>query len=123
MNDTQKAAKLADGLKAAALKSGMIDLDGLKLADTSTVTLEDTAYGMTVVGAEALMAKLKESKPYLFAKHCREMSEPEKAEALAAILRPKKPEPVPMPAGKTTAKDLTAAERQQYLTEHQRRFG
>lgn len=50
-------------LKAAAIKAGMIDLDGLKLADLSLVKLNDAG---EVEGAEALMAALKESKAYLF---------------------------------------------------------
>lgn len=51
-------------LKAAALKAGMVDVDGLKLADLSTVKLNaDTG---EVEGAEALMEALKKSKPYLF---------------------------------------------------------
>ena len=50
-------------LKAEAVKAGMIDLDGLKLADLSTITLDDKG---DVVGAEALFKALKESKPYLF---------------------------------------------------------
>lgn len=50
-------------LKAAALKAGMIDLDGLKLADLSGVKLAEDG---SVEGADALMASLKESKPYLF---------------------------------------------------------
>ena len=50
-------------LKAAALKAGMVDLDGLKLADLSTVKLNADG---EVEGAEALMEALKKSKPYLF---------------------------------------------------------
>ncbi|PUA19590.1 hypothetical protein [Glaciimonas sp. PCH181] len=50
-------------LKTVALKAGMIDLDGLKLADLSLVKLNDAG---DVEGADALMASLKESKPYLF---------------------------------------------------------
>jgi hypothetical protein len=50
-------------LKAAALKAGMVDLDGLKLADLSKVKLNDAG---EVEGADELMAGLKESKPYLF---------------------------------------------------------
>lgn len=52
-------------LKAEALKAGMIDLDGLKLADLSKVTLDDKG---EVVGAEEMMNALKEAKPYLFGK-------------------------------------------------------
>ncbi|WP_170975479.1 phage scaffolding protein [Martelella alba] len=51
-------------LKAVAIKAGMVDLDGLKLADLSTVVLDENG---DVKGAEELMNKLKESKPYLFA--------------------------------------------------------
>lgn len=50
-------------LKAAAIKAGMIDLDGLKLADLSSVKLAEDG---SVDGADALMESLKTSKPYLF---------------------------------------------------------
>ena len=50
-------------LKAAALKAGMVDLDGLKLADLSTIKLNDAG---EVEGAEALMEAMKKAKPYLF---------------------------------------------------------
>lgn len=50
-------------LKAHAIGAGMIDLDGLKLADLSKVTLSEEG---DVSGAEELMAALKEAKPYLF---------------------------------------------------------
>lgn len=50
-------------LKAAAIAAGMVDLDGLKLADLSSVKLGADG---NVDGAEALMKALKEAKPYLF---------------------------------------------------------
>ena len=50
-------------LAIAAVKAGMVDLDGLKLADLSKVTLEADG---TVKGADELMAQLKKEKPYLF---------------------------------------------------------
>ena len=50
-------------LKSEALKAGMVDMDGLKLADLSSVKL---AADGSVEGAEALMKALKEAKPYLF---------------------------------------------------------
>ena len=50
-------------LKAAALRAGMVDLDGLKLADLASVRLLDDG---SVEGAEALMESLKAAKPYLF---------------------------------------------------------
>lgn len=50
-------------LKAEAIKAGMVDLDGLKLLDLSTVKLTESG---DVEGAEALMKAAKEAKPYLF---------------------------------------------------------
>lgn len=50
-------------LKAAALKAGMVDLDGLKLADLSKVKLNDEG---EVEGADELMEAMKKAKPYLF---------------------------------------------------------
>jgi hypothetical protein len=54
---------LRSELKAEALKAGMIDLDGLKLADLSKVTLKEDG---TVDGAESMLEELKKAKPYLF---------------------------------------------------------
>lgn len=50
-------------LRGAALRAGMVDLDGLKLADLSTVTLSEAG---EVEGAEALLHALKSATPYLF---------------------------------------------------------
>lgn len=50
-------------LKAVAVKAGMIDLDGLKLADTTKVKLDEKG---EVEGADALIEQLKKDKPYLF---------------------------------------------------------
>ena len=50
-------------LKAEAVRAGMVDLDGLKLADTSTVTVDERG---AVVGAAALMTSLRRAKPWLF---------------------------------------------------------
>jgi hypothetical protein len=50
-------------MKAAALKAGMVDLDGLKLADLSKIKLKEDG---EVEGADALMEELKKAKPYLF---------------------------------------------------------
>ena len=50
-------------LRLAAHQAGMIDLDALKLADLSMVTLNDAG---ELEGADVLMAELKEAKPYLF---------------------------------------------------------
>ena len=93
-------------LKAHAVKAGIVDLDGLKLADLSGVKLTDAG---DVEGADALIASLREKKPYLFAqtgaqtgttsnttsappptkgpvsKHARDMSPEERRASLAAL--------------------------------------
>jgi hypothetical protein len=51
-------------LKAEAVRAGMIDLDGLKLIDTSQITLGEAG---DVQGAGPLMQSLRRSKPWLFA--------------------------------------------------------
>lgn len=66
---TDAAKKAADDriimaeLRTEAIKAGMVDLDGLKLADVSTVKIKEDG---TVEGAEALLTALKTAKPYLF---------------------------------------------------------
>lgn len=50
-------------LKAEALRAGIVDLDGLRLADLSSVKLSDTG---DLEGGAELIASLKEAKPYLF---------------------------------------------------------
>ena len=49
-------------LESEAVENGMVDADGLKLADLSGVSLKDGK----LEGADELFAGLKESKPYLF---------------------------------------------------------
>ena len=51
-------------LKAHAIKAGIVDLDGLALADLSGVKFNDKG---EIEGAEAAIEALKKSKPYLFA--------------------------------------------------------
>jgi hypothetical protein len=116
MSETEMAAARA-GLKVAAQRARLIDLDWLKLVDMTKVTLEDDG---TVKGADELMIALKEAKPYLFGKHARDMSEAERAEALAELR--KGPAPEPMPIDKT-AREMSPAERAAWLREHGRRFG
>lgn len=79
-------------MKAAALKAGMVDLDGLKLADLSKIKL--TADG-EVEGADALMEELKKAKPYLFG-----------APSSSSTTQP----PPKTPPEKKLAKDMTDAE-------------
>lgn len=64
--DAAKAAGdkiLRAELKVAATAAGLVDMDGLKLADLSKVSLKEDG---TIEGAEALFKGLKEAKPYLF---------------------------------------------------------
>lgn len=85
-------------LKAVAIKAGMVDLDGLKLADLSSVVLGEDG---EVTGAEDLMAKLKEAKPYLFA-------EPSKSTTNTEVKVPPKKDPEKFSATKATPEELKA---------------
>lgn len=56
-------ARLEYALRDAAREAGMRDLDGLKMLDTTGVSIDDAG---KLVGAEKLFKAAKESKPYLF---------------------------------------------------------
>lgn len=72
-------------MKAVAVAEGMVDLDYLKLADLSKVTLnEETG---EIEGAKELLAALKESKPHFFQKPIDTTSTPRETPSQ------KKPEP------------------------------
>lgn len=94
-------------LKASAVKAGMIDLDGLKLADFTQVKLNDAG---EVEGADALISSLKEAKPYLFGAVRSGTSDPSAP-------------PPRNPADPKKAKDMTPAERESFLKEHRKKFG
>lgn len=55
-------AMMAD-LRVAAVKAGMIDLDGIKLLDLTTVRTTDEG---EIPDASQVMASLKHTKPWLF---------------------------------------------------------
>ena len=61
--DTQQHLLLRAELKVEAVRAGMVDLDGLKLLDTSDLRLGANG---EVEGAQAVMQKLRRSKPWLF---------------------------------------------------------
>jgi hypothetical protein len=66
INEANTAANeriLRAELKVKAKEAGLIDMDGLKLADLSKVSLKDDG---SIDGADALFTSLKEAKPYLF---------------------------------------------------------
>ncbi len=50
-------------LKSHAIKAGIVDIDGLKLIDQSSVSLNEKG---EVEGADRLMSELRRSKPWLF---------------------------------------------------------
>lgn len=87
-------------LKATALAAGMVDLDFLKLADLSQVTLSDEG---EVKGAEDMIEALKKSKPHFFTEN--------KTSSSTAKPPEKKPE------GAKSAKDMTPEE---YAKERER---
>ncbi|WP_430229357.1 hypothetical protein [Paraburkholderia tropica] len=88
-------------LKASALKAGMVDLDGLKLADLSGITIDEKG---EIQGATELMAALKESKPYLF-------KEPTSSTTHAGDPPPKK-KAEPFDARKATPEEVKAKARE-----------
>lgn len=63
MEEAHRGALLRAGLRAEATRAGMVDLDGLKLIDAGSVTLDAAG---EVVGASALMTTLRRTKPWLF---------------------------------------------------------
>jgi hypothetical protein len=62
-NSAADARVIRAELKALAVAAGMVDLDGLKLADLTTVKINKDG---EVEGATELMEALKKAKPYLF---------------------------------------------------------
>jgi hypothetical protein len=84
-------------LKSEAVKNGMVDADGLKLADLSGVSLKDGK----LEGADALFAGLKESKPYLFGQPQSNSSNPNKP--------PSPTPPTPKNAREMTDEEYAAA--------------
>ncbi len=66
MEEAHRGALLRAGLRAEAVRAGMVDLDGLKLVDAASVSLDGAG---EVVGASALMANLRRAKPWLFGLH------------------------------------------------------
>lgn len=95
-------------LKVSAIKAGIVDLDGLKLIDRSSLKITDAGQ---VEGVDDLIAKTKEAKPYLFG-----------APVPGGNSNPANP-PRKQPNEPKLAKDMTDAERRSFLADHQRKFG
>ncbi len=52
-------------LEAHAIKAGIVDVDGIKLADLSKISVDENN---KLIGGEELIEELKKTKPYLFLK-------------------------------------------------------
>jgi hypothetical protein len=63
LSEQARANLLMSELKAEAVRAGMVDLDGLKLLDTSTLTVGDQG---EVAGVAAVMDRFRRTKPWLF---------------------------------------------------------
>ncbi|MDR3736043.1 MAG: hypothetical protein P4L10_10970 [Acidobacteriaceae bacterium] len=87
-------------IKAAAIKAGMIDLDGLKMLDLSGIKLNEAG---DVEGAEALLDAAKKAKPYLFGD----------AKTSSTM-----PPPKPKEQTEKTAKEMTDAELRSFEKQH-----
>ncbi len=99
-------------LKAHALKAGIIDLDGLRLADTSKLTLSDDG---DVVGAESLIDTLRQEKPYLFSDARAGVS----TGTTGQTQRPPSPASPSTVDARTLSKEAWQAERARLLDTHQ----
>ena len=64
-NAALRARLLQAELRTEAVRAGMVDLDGVRLIDPGTLTLTDTG---ALDGGPALMARLRQDKPWLFGK-------------------------------------------------------
>ena len=84
MTGAEKRIIMAE-MRAEALKAGIVDIDGLALADLSGVKLDE--HGNLTGGAESI-AKLKEGKPYLFVEKSSTSSHDKKPEKKDAGKKP-----------------------------------
>jgi cell division septum initiation protein DivIVA len=102
ISDAAKAAMTRSELKVHALKAGMVDLDGLKLLDLSSIKLTDTG---EIENAEAILKAAKEAKPWLFSMTT--------ANTTSSTSQPPKPaEPKIADARNMSDDDLAAFEKQ-----------
>ena len=83
-------------LKTHAIQSGIVDLDGLRLADLDALSVNDAG---EVQGAKEVIASLRERKPYLFAPD----RAPDVAGTTAQLQRP----PIPAQPTKMDARSLS----------------
>ena len=93
-------------LKTQAIRSGIVDLDGLRLADFAALSFNEAG---EVQGAEEAIATLRERKPYLFASE----KGPTAAATTAQLQRP------PLPA-QPSAVDARSLSREAWQAERDR---
>lgn len=62
---TLRAKLLQAELRTAAARAGMIDLDGVKLVDTSKLAVNDSG---ELAEAPEIMSRLRQEKPWLFSR-------------------------------------------------------
>jgi hypothetical protein len=87
---------LRAALKVEAIKAGLVDMDALKMLDTSSITLDEHG---EPVGAAEFFAALKESKGYLFT---------------AAPVHSSQPNPPPPAPGTVPAKKASEMTKEEY---------
>jgi hypothetical protein len=99
-------------LKAHALRAGIVDLDGLRLADLGGVSLGEDG---EILGAEETIATLRSDKPYLFAAAAQ-------APGVAEVAAPRRLHAAPAPAtprtvdARTLSREAWQAERAKLLS-------
>ena len=76
-----RARLVQSELKAAAIRAGMVDLDGVKLLDMGQVALTEAG---EVADASAVMAALRVAKPWLFGVSSSSSAMAPRAEAVKA---------------------------------------
>ena len=97
LSEQARTNLLTAELKTEALRAGMVDLDGLKLLDTSTLTIGEQG---EVTGAAALMDRFRRLKPWLFGQ----------ASTTSTTAAPPSPQPPRMkPATEMTKAEYRAA--------------
>ena len=95
-------------LKTQAIRSGIVDLDGLRLADLDALTVNDAG---DVEGAEQVIAALRERKPYLFTSD----KGPTAAGTTAQLQRPPVPAQPSIVDARSLSRDAWQAERDRLL--------
>lgn len=95
-------------LKAHAIQSGIVDLDGLRLADLGGLVVGETG---EVQGVEQVIANLRERKPYLFAAEKGSMA----SGTTAQLQRPPQPAQPSNIDARSLSRDAWQAERDRLL--------